>query len=263
MARDLQTFVRRRYLFVRQQFRHLQALVAYLAGRRGPEKRFVLFGRGRSGTTALVSMLDGVPDVRCEGEVLHDCVPLPRFHVLGRSARVDDPVYGCKILSYQLRDVQRLAANGTGFIRRLHEEHEFSILYLRRMNLLRHALSNVRARKETFHRKKSDSDRERPAIHVDPEHVIEWMDSSAELNVYEQEVLEDVPHLSLTYEEHIRRPENHQATVDTVCSFLGVESTSVESAYRKVAPPSLRAGVANYDELADRLAGTPYAQFLD
>lgn len=263
MARDLRTFVRRRYLFARQQLRHLQALSAYVAGRRDPEKRFVLFGRGRSGTTALVSMLDAVPGVRCEGEVLHDWVPYPRRHVLGRSARIGEAVYGCKILSYQLRDVQCLPGDGTGFIRRLHEEHGFSILYLRRMNLLRHALSNVRARKETFHRKKSDSDRERPAINVDPDRVIEWMNSSAELNAYEQEILEDVPHLSLTYEEHIRRPEGHQATVDRICAYLGIESTNVESTYRKVAPPSLRAGVANFDELADRLLDTPYARFLE
>jgi 16S rRNA G1207 methylase RsmC len=74
---DLETVLRRRYLFARQQFRHLQAGLAHLFNRSLPETRFVLFGRGRSGTTALVSMLDDVPRLQCEGEVLHNYVPFP------------------------------------------------------------------------------------------------------------------------------------------------------------------------------------------
>jgi LPS sulfotransferase NodH len=260
---DVETFLRRRYLFARQQFRHLQAGLAHLSGRSLPETRFILFGRGRSGTTALVSMLDDVPGVRCEGEVLHNYVPFPYRHVLGRAARCSRATYGCKILSYQIKDVQRPPGPREDFLRTLHHEHGFQILYLRRTNLVRHALSNIRARRDTFHRKKSDPDAGPAALRVDPDHVIEWMESSKALNEYEQTLLDDVPHLSLTYEEHIRHAEDHQSTVDSVCDFLGIDSGSVESSYRKVAPPSLRDRVANYEELEERLRGTSYATFLE
>ncbi|MFB6097515.1 MAG: hypothetical protein ABEK84_00055 [Salinibacter sp.] len=260
---ETSTFLSHGYLFARQQFRHLQAQLAHLSGRPLPETRFILFGRGRSGTTALVSMLDDVPGVQCEGEVLHNYVPFPYGHVLGRTARCPATAYGCKILSYQIKDVQRPPGRREDFIRTLHYEHGFQILYLRRTNLLRHALSNIRARRDTFHRKKSDPDDGPRALHVDPDHVVEWIESSEALNEYEHALLDDVSYLSLTYEEHIRQAEDHQSTVDTVCDFLGIESGPVESSYRKVAPPSLRDQVANYEELAQRLDGTPYAEYLD
>lgn len=263
MFGDLTTFLRRRYLFVRQQYRHGQALWAHLAGRSLPETRFVLFGRGRSGTTALVSMLDNLQALRCEGEILHNYVPFPRRHVLGRCARCAAEGYGCKILSYQIRDVQSPAGPREDFLRVLHEKHGFQFLYLRRSNLLRHALSNIRARRESFHQKKSDPDRETVAMHVDPEHVVEWMESSEALNAYEQSLLKDVPYLSLTYEEHIQNSEDHQATVDSVCEFLGVESGPAESTYRKVAPPALKERVANYEELVRRLEGTRFDTYLN
>ena len=260
---DIATFLRRRYLFVRQQVRHLQAGLSYLSDRPLPETRFILFGRGRSGTTALVSMLDDVPGLRCEGEVLHNYVPFPYRHVLGRAARGTTNAYGCKILSYQLKDVQRPSGSRKHFLHTLHHEHGFQILYLRRANLLRHALSNIRARRDTFHRKKSDPDTGPTALHVDPDHVVTWMQSSEALHEYEQTLLADVPYLSLTYEEHIRHADAHQSTVNSVCDFLGIESAPVESSYRKVAPPSLKDRVANYEALARHLRDTPYATYLE
>ncbi len=260
---EAETFLRRQYLLVRQQFRHLQALLSSLSGRPLPDTRFVLFGRGRSGTTALVSMLDDVSGLQCEGEVLHDYVSFPYRHVLGRAARVSAGAYGCKILSYQIKDVQHPPGPRTDFLRILHHEHDFRILYLRRKNLLRHALSNIRARRKTFHRKKSDPDATPTALNADPSLVLEWIQSSEALSDYEHSLLEGVPHLSLTYEEHIRHAEDHQSTVDLICDFLEIESSPVESSYRKVAPRSLKDRVANYDELAQRLDGTPYAKYLD
>jgi LPS sulfotransferase NodH len=256
------SLLNRKYLKVRQQYRHLQACAAYLSGRSAPETKFILFGRGRSGTTALVSLLDALPSVRCEGEILHDYVPFPYVHVLGRSAWAASPTYGCKILSYQIRDVQRALDAPTDVLKRLHDDNGFHVLDLRRTNLLRHALSNIRARRERFHQKKDVSGGGR-ALQVDPENVIEWMRSSESLKEYEHGLLEGVPHLSLTYEEHLRNPATHQSTVDSICEYLDIETAPVETSYQKVAPPSLQDGVANYRALVQRLDGTPYAKYLD
>lgn len=257
--------LKRQYLAARQQYWHVQALLAYL--RAGPEAlptpRFVLFGRGRSGTTALISMLDDVPALHCEGEILHNFVCFPLRHVLGRSIRSPRDGYGCKILSYQIRDVQTRLDPPEDVIQRLYEKYGFHILYLRRTNLLRHALSNIRARREQFHQKKTDEQKDARALQIDPEHVLEWMQSSEALGDYEQQLLSGVPYLSLTYEEHIRDPEAHQETVDEICSFLNVQSAPVESDYEKRAPKALRDRVANYEELARRLRGTPYESYLE
>lgn len=263
MGDALLSLLNRQYLKVRQQYRHLQACTAYLSGRSAPKTRFILFGRGRSGTTALVSLLDALPSVRCEGEILHDYVPFPYVHVLGRSAWTASPTYGCKILSYQIRDVQRALDAPTNVLKRLHENNGFQVLYLRRTNLLRHALSNIRARREHFHQKEQEASTGGSALHVDPENVIEWMRSSETLREYEHTLLEGVPHLSLTYEEHLRNPATHQSTVNSICEYLNVETAPVDTNYQKVAPPSLQDGVANYRALVQRLDGTPYAKYLD
>lgn len=263
MADGVLSVLNRQYLKVRQQYRHLQAGLAYLSGQSLPETRFVLFGRGRSGTTALVSLLDLLPTVHCEGEILHDYVPFPYVHVLGRSKRCTASTYGCKILSYQVRDVQQGLSSPKDFLRTLHDRDGFRILYLRRSNLLRHALSNIRARRESFHEKKTDAPRTQSTLEVDPNLVTEWMRSSEDLHQYEQRLLAGVPHLSLTYEEHMRDPDAHQKTVNSICEYLNVESAPVEAPYRKLAPRSLKEGIANYEELADHLGDTPYAKYLE
>jgi LPS sulfotransferase NodH len=262
MGGDVLSALNRQYLKVRQQYRHLQACIGHLARRRPPRTRFILFGRGRSGTTALVSLLDALPSVRCEGEILHDYVPFPFVHVRGRSRRARSAGYGCKILSYQLRDVQSAFEAPHTVLRELHHRCEFDLLYLRRTNLLRHALSNIRARRDQFHRQKSDPT-ERPPLTVDPDHVVEWMRKSEALQRYEEKLLEGLPYLSLTYEEHMRDPSAHQSTVDLICEYLGLPSAPVETDYKKLAPRSLRTGVSNYETLAQHLETTKYEPFLE
>jgi LPS sulfotransferase NodH len=263
MVDDLVSGLNRQYLKVRQQYRHLQACTAYLTGAPLASPRFVLFGRGRSGTSLLISLLDAIPSLHCEDEILHDYVPFPHVHVLGRNARSGGGGYGFKLLSYQVRDVQTALDAPRRFLRTLHHDDGFQVLYLRRTNLLRHALSNIRARRDTFHRTGDEDAPSRPALHVDPEHVVDWMRSSEALATYEHELLDGVPHLSLTYEDNLRDPEAHQSTVDTVCAYLGIPSASVETTHQKLAPRSLRAGVENYDELARHLRDTPYEQYLN
>lgn len=209
-----------------------------------------------------MNMLDGLPGVRCEGEILRNCLPFPQLHPKGRSLWSGHDIYGCKILSHHLRDVQWTHRNPTEYLRRLHREEDFNVLYLRRTNLLRHALSNIRARREGFSRKKGEQ-APSGAMQVDPENVIRWMRSSEALKAYEERLLEGVPHLSLTYEENIRDPRRHQETVEDICEFLGIESAPVQTQYQKMAPPSLREGVANYEALARQLSGTEYARYLD
>lgn len=263
MGGGLLSTVNRQYLKVRQQYRHLQAWIGHLSRRTPPQTRFVLFGRGRSGTTALVSLLDALPTVRCEGEVLHDYVPFPFVHVRGRSRRSQSAGYGCKILSYQLRDVQSALDAPRVFLRELHHRHGFSLLYLRRTNLLRHALSNIRARRDQFHRRASDTTKRPPSLEVDPERVLKWMRKSEALQQYEEDLLEGLPYLSLTYEEHIRDPSAHQSTVNLICDYLGLPSAPVETDYEKLAPRSLRKGVSNYEALAQHLETTEYEPFLE
>lgn len=240
---------------------HLGICARHLT-RRSPlsPTRFIIFGRGRSGSTALVNLLHQVPDIHCDGEILHHPVLFPRLHVDAMCSRSASVCYGCKILSIQLRAVQSVEY-GDAFLSRLFQDG-YKILYLKRNDLLRHALSNMNARTFQFHQKKRDSSRCLSSITVDPQEVMKWIKGSESLEAYEREVLKNVPHLPLTYEQDLENEADHQATVDRICGFLGIRSAVVECEYRKITPKFLREFIANYEELISYLESTPYARYL-
>lgn len=146
----------------------------YLTGAELSPVRFVIFGRGRSGSTALVHLMNAIPDVHCDGEILRNAVALPRASVLARCANAGTPVYGCKVLSYQILNVQPLR-DRTGFIRRLHGDN-FKILYLKRENLVEHAVSNIRARAFGFHSRQPGASTQKIAI--DAGELLRWIEGS-------------------------------------------------------------------------------------
>lgn len=224
------------------------------------DNRFIVFGRGRSGTTTLVSLLNAHPQILCEGEILSRPVFLPLDHVLAHCANSGAAVYGCKILSYQLSEVQPIQQR-SAFVHLLHD-HGFRIIYLRRQDLLRHALSNMRAREYGFHAKTTDTVTAAPIV-VQPDELMHWLHGSASLAVFETASLQDVPHLSLTYEDNLADEATHQATANGISDYLGLAPATVTSSYRKVSPVSLRESIANYDAVAQALQGTPFAVFLD
>ncbi|MBX2865386.1 MAG: hypothetical protein KTR27_17685 [Leptolyngbyaceae cyanobacterium MAG.088] len=223
--------------------------------------RFVLFGRGRSGTTALVSLLDNVKDIHCDGEILSRPVLLPQLYLQSCCANSHANVYGCKILSYHIRDVQPILKRRR-FLNRL-DNAGFKIIHLQRRNLFLHALSNLKARVFGFYQKKADGPARSKPITVQLESLLDWVQRSEQLAKYELELLQGLNILSLTYEDNLQDSSHHQPTVDQICSFLGVPSSSATSAYRKQSSSCWQDEIANYQEVTDFLSKTPYAHYLD
>lgn len=221
--------------------------------------RFVIFGRGRSGSTALVSLLNSIPKIHCEGEILNKPVMFPSSHVLAKCGNSRSNIYGCKILSYQIKDVQPIN-DREGFIRLLHK-NGFKILYLRRENLIHHALSNIRARKFGFHTKNSQKQPPKKIV-LDLDELMMWIKKSEELGRYETHLLQGVPHLSLTYERNILNKYNHQETAKLICKFLGITYNKAKTKYIKISPRRLQDSVANYNELVEFLKNTQYYTYL-
>lgn len=243
--------------------RHRQ-LVEWYRQERPPlaPRRFAIFCRGRSGSTVLTSLLNAVEGIHCDKEILRLPVEEPRLHIDALCARSEAPCYGFKILSYQLKDVQPIA-DGPAFLRDLLDSG-FRLLYLRRTNLLRHALSNIAAREHGFHVLKNEPG-SAPAerrLTVEPEQVLQWMRGSDGLARYEASTLTGLPHLSLTYEEHLEDEGQHQATVDRICDYLEVSSGPVQTDHRKAAPRDLSSYVTNHEELLRFLRQTEYSDQL-
>jgi LPS sulfotransferase NodH len=222
--------------------------------------RFIVFSCGRAGSSTLVSLLNSLPAVYCDSEILFHRTLFPYTHVHATCARSGAQNYGCKILTYQIRDIQPIRNRET-FLNRLYNDG-FKILYLKRNNLLFYALSNIRARATEFHQRKKDPLKPYIALTVHPEEVVQWIKAGESLAQYEQKLLENVSCLKLIYEEHFQSELNHQSTMDMICDYLGLNSAPVESEYRKVAPESLEEYVVNHKELSDYLQHTDYSHFL-
>jgi LPS sulfotransferase NodH len=209
-----------------------------------------------------MSLLEALPGAHCDGELLSAAVPFPRAFVHACCARSGSPVYGCKILSYQVANVQPLRRRAE-FVRRLSEDG-FKIIYLKRENFVEHAVSQIRAREFGFHRS-AGSGGENGKMVIDPLMVLDWIAKSEGSNRFEAASLAGVPHLSLTYEQDVAFEHEHLPTVKKVADFLGLPIGGIappKSAYRKISPRTLSDSVANYSELVATLAGTPYARYL-
>src|SRR5438067_1180502 len=113
----------------------------YVKGVLGSSKhdpRFVVYCRGRDGSTLLVDLLNQLPEVHCDGEILHARVLAPQLYVRCCQSIAPGKAYGFKLLSHHLTHVQRVS-DPAAFMRHL-ASSGYKIIHLRRLNLLRQVL---------------------------------------------------------------------------------------------------------------------------
>lgn len=224
--------------------------------------KFLIFGAGRSGSSLLVDLLDSHPQIRCEGEILHHRVLFPRLYVSCRAATAAQDAYGFKLLSYQLRQVQKMHDPGL-FLQRLHESR-WKIIYLVRRNILRRALSNLYARhRQKFHARRDERPTEAVRMPVDVSELLSWMEGMERLNRFEQQLLSDLPHLHIVYEDDLQDSHDHQPTVDRIFLYLGLPSARVKSNLVKATPRDLSDFVANHEELVQFVNDSLYSEYLE
>lgn len=199
--------------------------------RDGAKTRFLVFGRGRSGTTLLTNLLDEVPGVTCDGEVLHHPVVHPLSHLRRLARSSTTPVWGCKLLTYQILEVNRVRRPLRLFQQLVDEG--VRLLYLRR-NTFRMTISHCVAEEtSSFINFKSDTKRV-GGLELDPKKVL-WHLKRCLLHLeYEREIVSHFDRLELTYEEDLADEQSHQNTIDGVCSFLGVGSVPITARTEKV-----------------------------
>lgn len=242
--------------------RHLASLAKYKIARPAlPKKRFIIFGEGRCGSTALVSRLGSLDGVHCDNEVLAYKIPFPYQHILMCASRSKSDVYGCKVLAFHIRDKQPIS-DRDGFVKQLHKDG-FKIIHLRRENLIHHAMSNIRANKFGYHQQKAKKRKKTGKVTVDLDELMGWMKRTESLYAYEETLLEGVPSLTLTYENHIASEEKQHRMMPLVCEFLDIPYEAGSCAYDKISPRSLRDSIENYDDIVIALTGTKYAAYLD
>lgn len=142
------------------------------------------------------------------------------------------------------------------------------LVFLRRRNRLKHALSLYRHHEEDKSQFKFEG--QLPASKLDLRRFDKWLRKSVEL--HDESLAEQASWeartgpdraLALYYEEFVDE-EGKKATVKQVCQFIGADCSHMpfSSYYRKATPDSLADSVTNYRELADRYITTEFGKYL-
>jgi LPS sulfotransferase NodH len=242
----------------------LQAGRTYVRGMTSSTKHnpcFVVFCRGRDGSTLLVDLLNQLPGVHCDGEILHDPVLAPRLYVQGRQSLAPGQAYGFKLLSSQLTHIQRVTDAGA-FLRHL-DRSGYRIIYLKRWNRLRVVLSNFYARhRGGYHHNSADGTPEMTRMTVDVDELHYWLREDEHRGRNEEAALSGLRLLDLVYERDLQRADAHQNTVDRVAEYLGVQSAPVNPGLARLTSDDLAEFVSNHDEVVRFVEGTEYKRYL-
>lgn len=231
-----------------------------------PGTRVLIFGQGRSGTTVLESLICST------GLFVPNDEPLiglgrgarwPTAYVVGCSR---DPVrqgpggnYICHVKPDHLERYRmesgRAPADIQAFVHALARDG-WHLIHAHRRDIVRQVLSEIvgEARGKLHKRgqwHKRDDVREDLTVHVDRADFFQRIQYNQALRVREQEILKELPHLSVIYERDLLDPVAHEQTVDTVLNHVGLARTKpVSTDLRKINTRPLDEIVENYQEFA-------------
>lgn len=222
---------------------------------------FVLFGRGRTGSTLLSDMLNGSEEIDCDKEIFNRKVLFPRLFLKLRNRIFRSRVYGFKLLSYQLREILD-QEDGHDFLKHLHENQGYKIIYLTRGNLVRQTLSKHYARfRQSWHADAPVKDIQKMTVDI-PSFLTELRAGKA-LEDYELRCLKDLPHFKVNYEENLMLECDRIKLYDRLSYFLGVRFKKPQSRYQKISPQRFSDFVENWEDLKFCLSYTEFANQID
>lgn len=212
--------------------------------------RTLIFGQGRSGSTLLESLLSSTGHFVSQGEVFGAKgrkILWPENYLRGQSSRWPDKNFLCHIKPHHLSRRQR-PVEPQLFLQRLSDDG-WSIIFIRRVDRLRQALSYVVAEVRGEYHKRDDRP-EKIAVHVNRKRLEELLERAAVNEQEEQQALEGLNYHEVVYERDLEIAAKHQQTINGVLDFLELRRRPAATSLRKVVSQPLRDVVLNYDEFA-------------
>ncbi|MEM9847436.1 MAG: hypothetical protein AAF847_06075, partial [Bacteroidota bacterium] len=166
-----------------------------------PKQKFVIFTSGRSGSTLLVDLLNSSPDLQCDDELLKRRLAFPIPLIRSFAAQSEKDIYGFKLLSYQLLNVQTGIKDKHQFLDRLIQEEGYQLIHLSRDNKAKQALSIIYAfYRGQWHNQAGSKQKIAKRFELDPDVYLHFLSELKILEQFEQEMVRSREHLSLTYE---------------------------------------------------------------
>jgi len=229
--------------------------------KRDPSQKFLIFGFPRSGSTLLVSLLDSHPKVHCEDELLYRKLRFPMYYIQCHARLSRAEVYGFKLLvdHFETQGIEDPAT----FFTNLYEDG-YQVIYLKRRNLLRAALSSLYGYfLGKFHHSQSEGELHREKMRVRPQELEAKIQRFEYLAGQQKKILGALPCLEIAYEDDLLDASCHQVTIDKIADYLRIPSARVDTPLVKVATEDISDFVENSEEVLAFIRGTEYARYLD
>lgn len=237
--------------------------------------RFICVGNPRTGSTLLMRSLNNHSHIIGYGELTKnsDRYPAP-FHQFGHSRGLyrDDPVgflrtrvfrkYPAEIEAVGFKIFYHHAPRGTQWGSAVWEyllgDPTLKILHLKRHNLLKTFLSKQTASRSGEYIKYTNG-QERPPVHLDPDEMLAFFEKMRAGEAQYDDLLRGHPLIEVRYEDMTR---NYAAEMQRIQEFLGVTTENIEQGTTKRPSRPLSSQIANYAELKEACASTPWAEFF-
>ncbi|WP_157620617.1 hypothetical protein [Synechococcus sp. PCC 7335] len=222
----------------------------------------MIFAQGRTGSTLLESLLCSSGYFGQNGELLNTRygeVRSPVAFISGLSKRSrGNFIFHVKI--QQLTKNRRNPISPRLFLETLYEEG-WKIIYLRRENKVKHALSNIVANhRGGYH--KFDTKEEDLKILFECEQLTRRVDRRVAYEEKEKEALANIKYHEVIYERDLENAQSHQQTVDRILEYLSLAPRVVTTKHKKVNSRPLEETISNYDEFIDCLDKHGWQSFL-
>jgi LPS sulfotransferase NodH len=225
-------------------------------------RRFLILTSGRAGSELLVSLLQSHPLISCDAELLNQTRLWPDRLLAGRVARAaqrGSQAYGVKLQPQHILDLQHVR-DPEGWVRSLQGDG-WQVIRLGRLNRLHQAISVMKAAMSQWHYRHGNVGTPK-LMALDPNAVVGTMYLIQHRENQIVEMLKDVEHLELTYEDHLRSAGQQAETVAMICRMLDIEPLPTATDLTRVTPEDIRDSVANYDEIADVIRRNAFVEYL-
>ena len=241
-------------------------------------KRFIVLGRSRTGSNFLRGLLNAHGQAYAFGELFqtsdkiswgiagyrdtakylalfqHDPVQFLETAIY-RDVPTPIQAVGFKLFYYHAHtEVQQPVWEYLAAQRDLH------VIHIKRRNMLKMSLSRQHATKTSRWIRQSTTNTEIPKIALDYEKCLADFTQTRKWEIDYEHFFAKQPLLTVQYES---LADDYQAEMVRIQDFLGVQPRAVKPQTYRQAKGSLKDSILNYDELAERFAGTEWQAFFE
>ncbi len=260
------------YLYYEKGWRHpLNQFLVYAKGAFAKPKNrkvtFILFAQGRTGSTVLTDLIKKSSQIHCDGEIFGAFMPIkilfPTYYKRSLARVSTAPIYGYRIKIYDLIMFHNHTFQESIEFMRNEFNNGNKIIFLNRENKFRQAMSSLVAEaRGTYHQKKGANGLAEKVV-VDAKSIPERIEKLKQFSSWEKEALAGFDYLEINYEKDLLPPDRHQATLDRITEFLGVEACAADSQYKRSSDDDISKYVENHEEVLSILRSSGNEFYLN